>query len=201
MFAAKRVEDDESIWQDRDIRFDTPTGALELRAGESRIDSINSVEDTKARDAMGLQADCSSQLSGRKPTFLQAVYRAYDTSRLYRELKLRGAIIKNKQLQLLPNEQVFNTVREHWSGIRMKLVRVRDSKFGQALVIETNQRFFQEVQSLHRVFSATPIFGVEFTIEEKAGSLTDLTVERQQDDIEIVDADSSVDPHKAYFAD
>lgn len=47
MFAAKRAEDDESIWQDRDIRFDTPTGALELRAGESRIDSINSVEDTK----------------------------------------------------------------------------------------------------------------------------------------------------------
>lgn len=67
--------------------------------------------------------------------------------------------------------------------------------------LEQLQAVFQEVQSLHRVFSATPIFGVEFTIEEKAGSLTDLTVERQQDDIEIVDADSSVDPHKAYFAD
>lgn len=58
--------------------------------------------------------------SPRLFTTVQAVYRAYDTSRLYRELKLRGAIIKNKQLQLLPNEQVFNTVREHWSGIRVR---------------------------------------------------------------------------------
>ena len=33
---------------------------------------------------------------------VQAVYRAYDTSRLYRDLKLRGAIIKNKALTLLP---------------------------------------------------------------------------------------------------
>ena len=37
----------------------------------------------------------------------QAVYRAYDTSRLYRDLKLRGAIIKNKTLVLLPTEQMY----------------------------------------------------------------------------------------------
>ena len=37
--------------------------------------------------------------------------RAYETSRLYRDLKLRGAIIKDKELILLPNEQVYNKVR------------------------------------------------------------------------------------------
>jgi hypothetical protein len=36
--------------------------------------------------------------------------RAYETSRLYRDLKLRGAIIKEKELILLPNEQVYNKV-------------------------------------------------------------------------------------------
>ena len=61
----------------------------------------------------------------------------------------------------------------------MKLIRVRDSKFGPALVVETSQRcggyilgfrmdpaehlqaVFQEVQSLHTVYSATPVFGVD----------------------------------------
>lgn len=36
--------------------------------------------------------------------------RAYETTKLYRDLKLRGAIIKDKQLILLPNEQVYNKV-------------------------------------------------------------------------------------------
>ena len=39
--------DDEGVWQDRDIRFDTAPHYLDLRPGEVRIDSINSVEDTK----------------------------------------------------------------------------------------------------------------------------------------------------------
>ena len=33
---------------------------------------------------------------------MQAVFRAYDTTKLYRDLKLRGAIIRDKQLILLP---------------------------------------------------------------------------------------------------
>ena len=69
--------------------------------------------------------------------------------------------------------------------LQMKVVRVRDSKFGPALVVETSQRcggyilgfrvdpaeqlqaVFQEVQSLHTVFSNTPIFGVDYAAEEK----------------------------------
>ena len=37
-------------------------------------------------------------------------YRAYETSKLYRELKLRGAIIDNKQLRILPQEQKYNMI-------------------------------------------------------------------------------------------
>ena len=43
--------------------------------------------------------------SPRLFTTVQAVFRAYDTTKLYRELKLRGAIIKESQLLLLPDEQ------------------------------------------------------------------------------------------------
>ena len=35
---------------------------------------------------------------------------AYETTKLYRDLKLRGAIIKDKQLILLPHEQVYSKV-------------------------------------------------------------------------------------------
>jgi Bardet-Biedl syndrome 5 protein len=35
----------------------------------------------------------------------QAVFRAYDTSKLYRDLKLRGAVIRDKELIQLPSEQ------------------------------------------------------------------------------------------------
>ncbi len=40
----------------------------------------------------------------------QAVCRAYETSKLYRDLKLRGAIIKDKSLILLPDEEVYSKV-------------------------------------------------------------------------------------------
>lgn len=36
--------------------------------------------------------------------------RAYESSKLYRDLKLRGALIENKQLRILPLEQVYDKV-------------------------------------------------------------------------------------------
>ena len=240
--------------------------------------------------------------SPRLFTTVQAVYRAYDTSRLFRDLKLRGAIIKSKELIMLPNEQLYNKVQGVWnlssdqgnlgtffiSNVRlvwhanlaenfnvsipylqMKAIRVRDSKFGPALVVECCQRcggyvlgfridpaeqvaalapccppavparcllacpamptlarhsrlpscvaaeadatlppgvaqlasVFQEIQSLHRVFATTPVFGVDFSTEDKAAPLEQLTVSRAQDDVEIVDTEESVgDSHAAYLA-
>ena len=308
----KKAEDNEGVWQDRDIRFDTALSQLAIRPGEFQIDSINSVEDTKGNNgekgslaitnlrliwichrnsrinlSIGYSAvisinirTASSRLRGntqalyvmtkynnarfefvftnlvrqspRLFTTVQAVYRAYDTSRLFRDLKLRGAIIKNKGLIMLPNEQLYNKVNGVWnlssdqgnlgtffiSNVRlvwhanlaenfnvsipylqMKAVKLRDSKFGPALVVECMQRcggyilgfrvdpaeqlaaVFQEIQSLHRVFATTPIFGVEHGTEEKAAPLEQLTVARAQDDVEIVDTDdTSGDSYTTYLA-
>jgi hypothetical protein len=38
------------------------------------------------------------------------VCRAYDTSKMYRDLKLRGAVIKDKELLILPEEKLFNKI-------------------------------------------------------------------------------------------
>ena len=41
--------------------------------------------------------------------------RAYDTSKLYRDLKLRGALVSNKQLRILPQEQIYDQVNGVWN--------------------------------------------------------------------------------------
>jgi Bardet-Biedl syndrome 5 protein len=51
--------------------------------------------------------------SPRLFTTIQAVFRAYDTTQMYRNLRLRGAIIQDKQLRLLPREEVYT----HLSGV------------------------------------------------------------------------------------
>lgn len=48
--------------------------------------------------------------SPRLFTTIQTVFRAYDTSRMYRDLKLRGAVISDKELKLLPLEQTYSQV-------------------------------------------------------------------------------------------
>jgi len=50
--------------------------------------------------------------SPRLFTTIQTVFRAYDTSRMYRDLKLRGALISDKELKLLPEEQIYSQVRK-----------------------------------------------------------------------------------------
>lgn len=37
-----------------------------------------------------------------------AVYKSYETTKLYRDLKLRGAIIRDKELVMLPHEQAMS---------------------------------------------------------------------------------------------
>ena len=41
---------------------------------------------------------------------VRAVYRAYDTSRNYRELRLRSALLVDRELKLLPQEQLYTKV-------------------------------------------------------------------------------------------
>lgn len=299
-------------WQDREIRFDISSAAMELRKGEVLIDSINSVEDTKGnngergsleitnlrllwashkslRTNLSIGYSCiqtlkirtaASKLRGntqalyvmskysnsrfefiftslvkaspRLFTTIQAVFRSYETTKLYRELKLRGAIIKEKELLLLPHEQVYTRLNGVWNlssdqgnlgtlfvtnvrvvwhanlaenfnvsipYMQIQSARVRSSKFGPALVVETSvssggyilgfrvdpeerlRELFNELRSLHQVFSINPIFGVEYEIEEKPATLEALKQPRKMDDVEIEeDQSSSMDAFAAYYA-
>nr|XP_023026302.1 Bardet-Biedl syndrome 5 protein homolog [Leptinotarsa decemlineata] len=43
------------------------------------------------------------------------VHKAYNSSKLYRELRLRGGVVHNKQLKILPQEQVVSTLHGVWN--------------------------------------------------------------------------------------
>ena len=53
--------------------------------------------------------------SPRLFTTAQAVMRAYETSKLYRDLKLRGLVVKDGELLLLPEEQVYSKIPGVWN--------------------------------------------------------------------------------------
>ncbi|XP_021491270.1 Bardet-Biedl syndrome 5 protein isoform X3 [Meriones unguiculatus] len=170
---------------------------------------------------------------------------------MYRDFKLRSAVIQNKQLRLLPQEHVYDKINGVWNlssdqgnlgtffitnvrivwhanmndsfnvsipYLQIRSIKIRDSKFGLALVIESSQQSggyvlgfkidpveklqesVKEINSLHKVYSANPIFGVNYEMEEKPQPLEALTVEQIQDDVEI-DSDDHTDAFVAYFAD
>ncbi|KAK9499110.1 hypothetical protein O3M35_003617 [Rhynocoris fuscipes] len=53
--------------------------------------------------------------STRHFTSVMGVHKAYLSSKPYRELKLRGAVVRNKQLQILPLEQIYNVIEGVWN--------------------------------------------------------------------------------------
>ena len=56
---------DEIVWQDREVRFDSPPAEMQCRKGEVVIDSINSVEDTKGNNGeRGMCTRISKQHGG-----------------------------------------------------------------------------------------------------------------------------------------
>ena len=52
-------------------------------------------------------------------------HRAYSSSRLYRELKLRGAIINGKELRILPQEQIYSRINGVWNLSSDQVSKVR----------------------------------------------------------------------------
>ena len=48
-------------------------------------------------------------------TSVYSVHRAYETTKLYRELKLRSAILDGKELMMLPLEQMFEKIDGVWN--------------------------------------------------------------------------------------
>ncbi|KAM5265208.1 BBSome complex member BBS5 isoform 3-T3 [Hipposideros larvatus] len=136
--------------------------------------------------------------SPRLFTSVIAVHRAYETSKMYRDFKLRSALIQNKQLRLLPQEHVYDKINGVWN-------LSSDQSGGYVLgfkidPVEKLRESVKEINSLHKVYSASPIFGVDYEMEEKPQPLEALTVEQIQDDVEI-DSDDHTDAFVAYFAD
>ncbi|CAD7948221.1 unnamed protein product [Amoebophrya sp. A120] len=202
--------------------------------------------------------------SPRLFTTTQAVFKAYESTKLYRDLKLRGAIISNKELCLLPNEQVYEKVQGIWNlssdqgnlgtftitnvrvvwfaslaenfnvsipYMQIKSINVRNSKFGQALVLETTpgsgsyilgfradpvshlEEIRKQIAKLWKIFSQNPVFGVDFTISKPeddeenedggpaAANKPPVPVPQKEDDIELLDNDDVVEPSMLYHAD
>lgn len=191
------------------------------------------------------------QESPRLFSTVLAVWKAYDSTRIYRDLKLRSAIVQEQELILLPKEEVLTkqsgvsnlssdqgnigtmvitNVRVVWYAafadnfnvsipyVQITGVKVRDSKFGTAFVVETSphagsyvlgfrvdpadrlQQIFKEVSSLWKINTSNPIFGVDFQLEEVPEDLHQNTVKRIQDGDDMIENVSS-DAFAAYYAD
>ncbi|XP_066202762.1 Bardet-Biedl syndrome 5 protein isoform X2 [Saccopteryx leptura] len=168
--------------------------------------------------------------SPRLFTSVIAVHRAYETSKMYRDFKVRSALIQNKQLRLLPQEHVYDKINGVWNlssdqgnlgtffitNVRIVWHANMNDAFNVSIPylqisggyvlgfkidpVEKLQASVKEINSLHRVYSASPIFGVDYEMEEKPQPLEALTVEQIQDDVEI-DSDDHPDTFVAYFAD
>jgi len=188
--------------------------------------------------------------SPRLFTTVQAVMRAYETSKLYRDLKLRGSILKDGELLLLPYEQIYTKVGGVWNlssdqgnlgtffmtnvrlvwhanlatnfnvslpYMQIKNIRIRESKFGLALVVETFSRaggyilgfridpedrlisVKNEVQNLHQVYSTTPLFGVDYTVESDTPVTNTVIAPRVDEDVEIIEDHEDSHAVAAYY--
>ncbi|XP_014357876.2 Bardet-Biedl syndrome 5 protein homolog [Papilio machaon] len=163
----------------------------------------------------------------RHYTSVVGVHKAYAGSRLYRDLKLRSAIIHNKQLKMLPLEKICihehgvwnlssesgnlgslraSNVRVVWCAdlndafnismpyITIESISIRNSKFGEALVVVVHawsggyvlgfrtepsrlRPLLAELQTLHHAYTEKPIFGVEINWGNEAPKSTSDEIE------------------------
>ncbi|XP_005290469.1 Bardet-Biedl syndrome 5 protein isoform X4 [Trachemys scripta elegans] len=123
--------------------------------------------------------------SPRLFTSVIAVHRAYETSKMYRDLKLRSALIQNKQLRLLPQEQVYDKINGVWN------LSSDQGNLGTFFI--TNVRIVWHA-------NMNDSFNVSIPYLQIPQPLEDLTVEQVQDDVEI-ESDEQTDAFVAYFAD
>merc|ERR1712176_660750 len=59
---------------------------------------------------------------------------------------------------------------------------------------------YTQILNLWKIFSSTPIFGVEYTIEERQADPKDSMVPRTEDDVEIIEGDD-IEPCLLYQPD
>ncbi len=164
-------QENDFVWQDREIQFDCAVPSLKLHAGEYEIEALDRCEDTKgssneygrltvtnlrimwvyAADKtvnLSVGYDCLRDVSIKSGStskyalflickfkksrfeFIFAAHgpdaerafrtvpqlvKSYQATRLYRNLKLRGALVKNKQLIALPDENIYRMVKGVWN--------------------------------------------------------------------------------------
>ncbi|CAE8698904.1 unnamed protein product, partial [Polarella glacialis] len=59
---------------------------------------------------------------------------------------------------------------------------------------------YTQIHNLWKIFSVTPIFGVEYTLEEKQGDAKESFVPRVEDDVQIMEGDD-IEPCLLYQPD
>nr|XP_018909164.1 PREDICTED: Bardet-Biedl syndrome 5 protein homolog isoform X1 [Bemisia tabaci] len=174
---------------------------------------------TKAKDSR-LEFIFTNLIPGNSRHFTSAmgVYKAYMSSRMYRELKLRGCAVQRKEFNTLPLEHVIATVEGVWNlssdqgnlgkfiisnvrlvwfaamneafnvsvpHIQIISIKIRDSKFGPALVVESSinsggyilgfhidpseklHKIAHELAQLHKIHSKNPELGVHFVLQNQ----------------------------------
>ncbi|XP_069963407.1 BBSome complex member BBS5 [Bactrocera oleae] len=163
-----------------------------------------------------LFTDISGDAARRDTPIFQSVfeiYQLYLRTYLYRDLKLRGAIILSGQLIIMPDELVYNNINGVWNlssdqgnlgsfvltnirlvwfadandtfnislpYLQISNIRIRESKYGPALVIQTADtgggyvlgfridpierlnEIYKELISLHAIYTENPNFGVRY---------------------------------------
>lgn len=86
--------------------------------------------------------------------------------------------------------------------VQVKCLKVRESKYGMALVLETSElsggyvlgfkvdkleEVYTEVSNLFKTYSVNPVFGVEVTFDDVEQNIDAVTVPRLEDNLEIID--------------
>ena len=86
--------------------------------------------------------------------------------------------------------------------VQLKCIRIRESKYGMALVLETSdfssnyvlgfqlpklEECFTEINQLFRTYSVQPFFGVESVFEDIEKNLDEVTIPQIEDKVDIVD--------------
>nr|CAB3225175.1 COS41.4 [Phallusia mammillata] len=233
------------------LTITTKTTSSKLRGNTESLCLATKCNTNRFEFVFTSDSSCNTQMF----VTVLAIFKAYDSSKLYRDLKLRGALIQNKQLKLLPQEELYDKVNGVWNlssdqgnlgtffvtnirvvwhanmnesfnvsipYLQIQSVKVRDSKFGFAMVIESTwqsggyvlgfridpleklQETAKEIQSLHRVYSSSPVYGVQ---HEKNINKVDEELENGQiinaAVMEDIDIDTSIksDACVAYYAD
>lgn len=192
--------------------------------------------------------------SPRLFTTIQAVFKAYDTTRIYREWKIRSAITKDMALNLLPEEEIeeelsgvmsisgadaamlgsltWTNIRVTWVNatnelhnfslpyMQMESVGFQTTKYGDLLVMKVRSdagghtlglrigsasadqilEYARRIQNAFDEYCLLPEFGVRFS-QHAPPALAELTVQQEDDDVDIIGEGETQDAFASYYAD